>query len=110
MMKEVLQFVNHVLLTQNYNMPFGLNHRNKPTPAKVKIIAGVITGVIGAFIGWTSTNDLIPPRIENIITSILGLILTIIPLIIPLFGVDVPGDTVPTENVTEIDETTLSKN
>ena len=90
-------------------MGFGLNHRNKPTPAKVKIIAGFITGVIGAFIAWTSTNDLLPPKIENIITSILGLILSLIPLTVPLFGVNITGDTVPTENVTEIDETTLNK-
>lgn len=88
-------------------MAFGLSQRNKPTPERVNVIAKVLTGAIGIFIGWTSTNDIIPPKTENLMTSILGLILLIIPVIMPLFGVDVPTDTVPTKEVTGIDTDTV---
>ncbi len=88
-------------------MAFGLSQRNKPTPAKVNIIASVLTGAIGIFIGWTGTNDIISPKAENIVTSILGLILLLIPVLKPLFGIEVP-DSVPKESVTAVDETTLT--
>ena len=82
---------------------FGLSQRHKPTPERVNLIAKVLTGAIGIFIGWTSTNDIIPPKTENVLTSILGLILLLIPVMLPLFGTDVQGKTVPTEQVTGID-------
>lgn len=83
---------------------FGLSNRNRPTPARINVLAGVITGAIGIFIGWTGTNDIIPPKTENLITSILGLLLLLIPVLKPLFGVDVTEKTVPTSQVTAIDE------
>lgn len=82
---------------------FGLSQRNLPTPAKVNVIAGVITAAIGIFIGWTGTNDLIPPKLENVLTSILGLFLLLIPVVKPLFGVELKGDTVPAKDVTAVD-------
>lgn len=82
---------------------FGLGQRNKPTPERVNVIAKVLTGAIGIFIGWTSTNDIMPPKTENLLTSIFGLVLLLIPVLLPLFGADVDGKTVPTEQVTGID-------
>jgi len=87
-------------------MAFGLKQRRNPTPDRVNVLAGVMTGTIGAFIGWTGTNDIIPARQENVITSILGLLLLMIPVIKPLFGVEVNGDTVPKDKVTSIDNDT----
>lgn len=87
-------------------MAFGMKQRNNPTPDIVNIWAGVITGVIGGFIGWTGTNDIIPAKAENIITSILGLFLILIPVVKPLFGVEVKGSSVPSDKVTSIDTDT----
>lgn len=84
-------------------MAFGLSQRNKPTPERINVIAKVLTATIGIFIGWTGTNDILPPRLENVLTSILGLVLLLIPVLIPLFGVDVPTATVPTKDVTSIE-------
>lgn len=85
---------------------FGLANRNKPTPARINVLAGVFTGAIGIFIGWTGTNDIIPPKTENIVTSILGLMLLLIPVLKPLFGVEVKDDSVPANQVTAIDTDT----
>lgn len=82
---------------------FGLSQRHLPTPERINVISKVLTGAIGIFIGWTSTNDIIPPKTENLMTSILGLILLLIPVIIPLFGVEVKGESVPTKEVSGID-------
>lgn len=82
---------------------FGLSQRNKPTPERINVLSKVITATIGIFIGWTGTNDILPAKLENILTSVLGLFLLVIPVITPLFGVDVPTATVPTKDVTAIE-------
>lgn len=82
---------------------FGMANRNKPTPERINVISKVLTGAIGIFIGWTSTNDIMAPKTENLLTSVLGLILLLIPVITPLFGVDVKESSVPTDKVTGIE-------
>lgn len=87
-------------------MAFGLGQRKNPTPDKVNVMAGVITGAIGIFIGWTGTNDIIPPKTENIVTSILGLMLLLIPVLKPLWGVPNVPSSMPSDKVTAIDTDT----
>lgn len=87
-------------------MPFGLSQRNKPTPAKVNIIFGVIGSMIAFLISWSATNDIMNPKLENALTAIGGLIIGLMPIIKPLWGVDVESKTVPSDKVTAIDTDT----
>lgn len=82
---------------------FGTGQVSNPTPAGINLWVRVFTVVAGIFIGWMQTTNLIGPVTQGIISSILGLLLAIVNGLAPLFGVDVTGKTVPTEQVTAID-------
>lgn len=85
-------------------MAFGTNQINNPTPNYINLIAGVITGVCGVIIAWLQTVDFIPEQTSKIVSGILGLILALIPVIRPLFGIENLPDEIPVEKVAAVKE------
>lgn len=82
---------------------FGTSQVKNPTPSKINLWVRVFTVAAGVFMGWMSTNNLIHPVTQSYISSVLGLGIGLCNGIAPLFGVQVNGDTVPTEDVKSID-------
>lgn len=86
------------------DMKFGLGQVRKPTPSKVNMLVKVYMGVAGAFLGWMQTNNFIRPHTQNVVSSLIGLSLLVVPLIAPLFGVDIDDvKSVPAGKVTAMD-------
>ncbi len=75
-----------------------------PTPAKVGRIVTILSVVLGVFIGWSSSTNIIPHPADDYVNGITGLFLALCNALKPLFGVDVIGTTVKTTDVTEIDQ------
>ncbi len=84
-------------------MPFGLNQINNPTPSKVNLIVRVLTVVIASFLAWMATTDLVNAYWQHLLTGILGLVMSLINGVAPLFGVTVTQSNIPTETVTAVD-------
>lgn len=85
-------------------MKFNLNQLNNPTPANVGRTVTIISVVLGIFVGWSASTNIIPHPADDIVNGIAGLLLAIANGIKPFFGVEVNGKTVRKEEVTEIDE------
>ncbi len=85
-------------------MNFGMGQLKNPTPAKVGRIVTVMSVVLGVFIGWSSSTNIIPHPADDYVSGIGGLFLALSNALKPLFGVDIPQSTVPTKEVTEIDK------
>lgn len=84
-------------------MGFGLTQISNPTPSIINLWARVITVVCGVFLAWMSTNDIVTPYWNHLLSGILGLVLALTNGLAPLFGVQISQSNVPTENVTAID-------
>ena len=86
------------------NVTFGVPSISKPTPAGINKWVRVATVVIGIFLGWMNTNDLIPETSQDIINSLGGLILAIINGVAPLFGINLSAnEQVPQEDIKSMD-------
>jgi hypothetical protein len=85
------------------DIKFGTDQIQNPTPSKINLWVRVFTVVAGIFMGWMSTNNLIGPVSQGIISSILGLLLALVNGLAPLFGVEVSGNTVAAKDVTAVD-------
>lgn len=86
------------------NVTFGVPSISKPTPAGINKWVRVATVVIGIFLGWMNTNDLIPENSQDIINSLGGLILAIINGVAPLFGINLSAnEQVPQEDIKSMD-------
>ena len=86
------------------NVTFGVPSINKPTPAGINKWVRVATVVIGIFLGWMNTNNLIPETSQDVINSLGGLVLAIINGVAPLFGIDISStEQVPIEEVKSMD-------
>jgi hypothetical protein len=90
------------------DIKFGASQLKNPTPSHINLWVKVFTVAGTAFIGWMATNTMVGPNSKNIINSILGLALTLINVIAPLFGVDINTKTVPSSEVTAIDTDKLT--
>ena len=82
---------------------FGTSQVVNPTPSNINLWVRVFTVAAGVFMGWMATADLIGPRTEDVINSILGLLIGLVNGLAPLFGVDISSRTVPRDKVTAID-------
>lgn len=82
---------------------FGAAQIKNPTPSSLNLWVRVFTVVAGVFMGWMNTNTLIPSGTQDVINSILGLLLGICNACAPLFGVQVNARYVKKENVSAID-------
>lgn len=86
------------------NVTFGVPSISKPTPAGINKWVRVATVVIGIFLGWMNTNDLISEATQGIINSLGGLILAIINGVAPLFGINlVENEPINAEDVKSMD-------
>ena len=88
---------------------FGRQQFGKPTPASVGFTLSIIQACCAALIVWLGSPNPIPSNICHTIASFLGLIVLMCIAIKPFFGVDIPGKTVPTEQVTEVETKTDAK-
>jgi len=75
-----------------------------PTPASVSFKINVAIAVFSALGGWIGTASFIPAKPSTIMQSVLSLFVLIAVTIKPFFGVDPKTDTVPTQDVTEIED------
>lgn len=86
------------------NVTFGTSSINKPTPSGLNTGVRAATIVIGIFLAWMNTNNLIPEATQNVLNSIGGLILALINGLAPLFGINVSEDAkVPVSEVKSMD-------
>lgn len=75
-----------------------------PTPASVSFKINIAIAVFSALGGWVGTASFIPAKPSTIIQSILSLLVLISVTIKPFFGVTVDESTIPTEDVTEVED------
>lgn len=83
---------------------FNLSQVNNPTPSNVGRTVTIISIVLGVFVGWSASTNIIPHPADDIVNGIAGLLLAVANAIKPFFGVEVNGSTVPKKDVTEIEE------
>lgn len=75
-----------------------------PTPASVSFKINVGIAIFSAVGGWIGTAGFIPAKPSTIIQSILSLLVLICVTIKPFFGVDPVPDSVPSEDVKEVED------
>jgi len=85
-------------------MKFNLSQVNNPTPANVGRLITLISAVLGALVAWTASTNIIPHPADDIVNSILGLAGLVINAIRPFFGMEGVTKTVPSSEVTEMEE------
>lgn len=83
---------------------FGRKSIGKPTPASISFKIMVISVVCPAIQVWLGTAAYIPNGISNILISVLGLLILLSNALKPLFGVDIPEKTVPSKDVTGVED------
>lgn len=77
-----------------------------PTPAGLNRWVRIFTVVVAALIAWMPTNNVVPHGVQDILTPILALLMTIANGIAPFFGIEVSGKTVPAGDVTAMEQHT----
>jgi len=79
---------------------FGFTHLSKPTPAGLTRAVRIITVIVGVFLAWMNTDNLIGEAAQHVINSLGGLILGIINGVAPMFGIEIaPTESVPASSV-----------
>lgn len=73
------------------NIKFGSKQINHPTPASINLWVRVFTVTAGIFILWMPSSGIVGQHAQDLINSLLGLILALINGLAPLFGVQVTG-------------------
>lgn len=86
------------------NFKFGRQQMGKPTPASIGFKIMLVSIIAPIIQVWLGTAWYIPNNTSNIIISILALMIAISNALKPLFGVDVPNETVPSEDVKEVED------
>ena len=82
---------------------FGRGQLKNPTPANWSAAINVSTVILGAFITWMATQDIIPPHSSTVIVGIAGLLLTIGNGLKPFLGVQTEQTTIPKSDVTSME-------
>ncbi len=82
---------------------FGTKQIKNPTPASLDRGIKVFMVFSSAFIAWMPTNNLVPTNVQNVITPILALMMTLALGIAPLFGIETDRKTAPMEDVTTME-------
>jgi hypothetical protein len=74
------------------DVKFGIAYIHKQTPPGLKLAVRIISIVLGVSIAWLSTSDLIPAHAKNISNGLMGLVLTLMNSLSPLFGINKDDD------------------
>ena len=77
---------------------------SNPTPASVSFKINIAIAVFSALGGWVGTASFIPAKPSTVIQSLLSLFVLIAVTIKPFFGVEPTSDSVPKEDVKEIED------
>lgn len=83
-------------------MKFGTSQLKNPTPSTVNLWVRVFTVTAGIFLLWMPPSGIVGQHMQDVINSLLGLMLALVNGLAPLFGVPISGK-VPAEDVTAID-------
>jgi len=75
-----------------------------PTPASVSFKINVVMAICSIVGGWVGTASFIPAKPSTIIQSVLSLIVLIGIGIKPFFGIQPTSETVPAEDVKEVED------
>lgn len=89
-------------MARNYS--FGRKQIGKPVPASIGFKITLISIICPIFQTWLGTASYIPNYISNIIISILALIIALSNAFKPMFGVTVENESVPTDEVKEVED------
>jgi hypothetical protein len=88
-------------------MQFGRKQIGKPTPAGLEFWSKIYIGIMGLFLAWMPTNNIVPHHAQDVITPIANLINSIIIFLLPFFGIPVEDKKmVPVEDVKVMEEKT----
>lgn len=82
---------------------FNSSQLSNPTPAGLNRWVRVFTVVVAALIAWMPTNNVVPHNVQDVLTPILALLMTLANGIAPFFGIEVSGKSVPAEDVTAME-------
>lgn len=85
------------------NVKFGTRQIKNPTPASLDRGIKVFMVASSAFIAWMPTNNIVSKEIQDVVTPILGLLMTLAMGIGPLFGIETDRKTAPIEDVTTME-------
>ena len=89
-------------MARNYS--FGRRQIGKPTPASIGFAITVISVIAPVIQIWLGTATYIPNGVTFILISVLALIIALCNALKPLFGVDIPKNNVPSEDVKEVED------
>lgn len=85
------------------DIKFSASQLTNPTPAGLNRWVRICTVIAASLIAWMPTNNVVPHHVQDILTPILALLMTIANGIAPFFGVEVSGKSVPIEDVTAME-------
>lgn len=86
------------------NVSFGLDQRKNPTPSGLNFWVRVFTVSAGVILVWMPTATFIPHKVEEVVGSILGVLVALANALAPFFGLDDLGKgKVPISQVTAMD-------
>lgn len=85
-------------------MNFGRKQLGKPTPAGLEFWAKIYIGVMGLFLAWMPTNNIVPHQAQDIVTPIANLVNSIVIFLLPFFGAEIDQKNVPIEDVKVVEE------
>ncbi len=86
---------------------FGTKQIGNPTPASINLWVRIISVTGLVFISWMATATIMGPKTKDVVNQVLGLVLGLINVLAPLFGVQVSGK-VDVSEVTAVDETKVN--
>ncbi len=89
---------------------FGRQQLGKPTPASIGFKITIISVICPVIILWLTTATYIPNIVSNITSSILSLIVALANVLKPFFGVNVEENSIPTEDVKEVEDKPVINN
>jgi len=89
------------------DIKFGAAQVKNPTPSGVNLWVRVFTVSAGIFLLWMPSSGFINQHWQDILNSLLGLLLALANGLAPLFGIQLQSNTVSSKDVTAVDETAI---
>lgn len=83
---------------------FNRSQLRNPTPASVSFKINIGIAIFSAVGGWIGTAAFIPAKLSTILQSVLSLLVLICVAMRPFFGVEPTPESVPSEDVKEIED------
>lgn len=86
------------------DIKFGAAQVRNPTPSGINLWVRVFTVTAGIFLLWMPSSGLFNQHVQDVVNSLLGLLLALANGLAPLFGIQLGGNTVNVKDVSAVDE------